>query len=163
MNYFGRFIWKPGDLHVKICLRRVQSQEFDNIKFFGDTDLLKIVYFSFVILSGKRFLCEGSFVGVLSGFINEQYLESREQMHGLVIKNGLDNEVSAVNSVINMYTKCMCICSSEKMFQEQKLGDVVFWNTIIGALVKNEKPKKALDFFLRISRDQECPNDITFV
>lgn len=134
------------------------------ISFFGRYGFVEDCIFFFCDLVREKIsLSEGSFVAVLSGFISEQYLESGEQIHGLVIKYGLDNEVSVVNSVINMYVKCMCICSAEKMFEEVKVGDVVSWNTIIGALVKNEKPEKALEFFLRMSEDQECPNDTSFV
>ncbi|XP_031248343.1 pentatricopeptide repeat-containing protein At3g58590-like [Pistacia vera] len=133
------------------------------ISIFGRYGFVEDCIFFFRDLVREKIpLSEGSFVGVLSGFICEQYLGSGEQIHGLVIKNGFDNEVLVVNSVINMYVKCMHVSSAEKMF-ELNVGDVVSWNTIIGALVKNGKPEKALEFFLRMSSDQDFQNGTTFV
>ena len=108
-------------------------------------------------------LSECSFMGVLSGFASEQDLELGEQVHDLLIKNGFDCEVSVLNSLINMYVKCSCICLAEKMFELGCVRDVVSWNTMIGALAKSERPSKVLELFLKMSLDGVLPNETTFV
>ncbi|TXG55064.1 hypothetical protein EZV62_020320 [Acer yangbiense] len=107
-------------------------------------------------------LSEYSFVGVLSGVLSERDLEIGEQIHGLVIKNGFDYNFLVVNSLINMYVKCSGICPAIKMFEEVPTRDVVSFNTIIGALVKSEKPERAVELFLRMSMDGVLPTQTTF-
>ncbi|KAK9284332.1 hypothetical protein L1049_023503 [Liquidambar formosana] len=115
------------------------------------------------LMRGEAALSECSFMGVLSGFVWERDLEVGEQIHGLVIKNGLDYQVPVANSLINMYVKCSSIFLAEKMFEGLPVRDVVSWNTIIGALAKGERPSNALELFLKMSEDEIFPNQTTFV
>ncbi|KAK6257881.1 hypothetical protein QUC31_001340 [Theobroma cacao] len=108
-------------------------------------------------------LSDCSFVGVLSGLEGELDSEFGEQIHGLVIKSGFDYEVTVVNSLINMYVKCVRLCLAEKVFQGMHIKDVVSWNTIIGALERDGSPPKALDFFFQMSMDGVMPNQTTLV
>ncbi|XP_017980855.1 PREDICTED: pentatricopeptide repeat-containing protein At3g58590 isoform X2 [Theobroma cacao] len=108
-------------------------------------------------------LSDCSFVGVLSGLEGELDSEFGEQIHGLVIKSGFDYEVTVVNSLINMYVKCVRLCLAEKVFQGMHIKDVVSWNTIIGALERDGGPPKALDFFFQMSMDGVMPNQTTLV
>ncbi|KAF3444036.1 hypothetical protein FNV43_RR13726 [Rhamnella rubrinervis] len=108
-------------------------------------------------------LSEWSFVGVLCGFSCKQDLEFGKQIHGLVMKIGFICEVSIVNSLINMYVKCASICLAEKMFEEVPVGDVISWNTIIGALARSERPGKALELFSKMFIDGVLPTTITYV
>ncbi|KAK6276985.1 hypothetical protein POUND7_017308 [Theobroma cacao] len=108
-------------------------------------------------------LSDCSFVGVLSGLEGELDSEFGEQIHGLVIKSGFDYEVTVVNSLINMYVKCVRLCLAEKVFQGMHIKDVVSWNTIIGALERDGSPLKALDFFFQMSMDGVMPNQTTLV
>ena len=108
-------------------------------------------------------LSASSFVGVLSVFSCKQDLEYGEQIHGLVIKNGFDSEVSVVNSLINMYAKCTRICLAEKIFEMVPIHDVVSWNTIIAAVAKDERPGKAMELFLEMCVSGVLPSQATFV
>ncbi|XP_057956014.1 pentatricopeptide repeat-containing protein At3g58590 isoform X2 [Malania oleifera] len=108
-------------------------------------------------------LSECSFLGVLLGFVREQDLESGSQIHGTVIKHGLDYKVTVVNSLINMYVKCSCIYLAEKLFEGTPIEDVVSWNVMIGALAKTERAGKALELFLKMPWGGILPNQTTFV
>ncbi|KAF2295073.1 hypothetical protein GH714_031349 [Hevea brasiliensis] len=52
---------------------------------------------------------------------------------------------------------------AEKTFEEAACTDVVTWNTIIGALAKNKKPREALEQFLKMYENGIMPNQTTFV
>ncbi|KAK4368992.1 hypothetical protein RND71_012784 [Anisodus tanguticus] len=65
-------------------------------------------------------------------------------VHGLVVKNGLNFAVSVNNSLINMYAKCSDIQTTEKMFEDVPVKDVVSWNTLISAMAKIERADKAM-------------------
>ncbi|XP_058216526.1 pentatricopeptide repeat-containing protein At3g58590-like isoform X2 [Rhododendron vialii] len=108
-------------------------------------------------------LTEYSYVGVLSGFLWERDLELGEQVHGLLVKNGLVCNVLVLNALLNMYVKCSGPCIAEKVFGEASIRDVVSWNTIIGALTKSESPGKALEVYLKMCLDGVWPNRTTFV
>ncbi|KAK2665845.1 hypothetical protein Ddye_004419 [Dipteronia dyeriana] len=47
------------------------------------------------------------------------------------------------------------------MFKEMPTRDAGSFNTIIGALVKSEKPERAVELFLRMSMDGVLPNQTT--
>lgn len=104
-----------------------------------------------------------TFVGVLSGFVQEEDLESGEQIHGLMIKWGLCNEVSVGNALLNMYVKCSRSCIAEMLFEEMRVRDIVSWNTIIGVLTRSDRPEEALEFFQSMSKDEIFPSQTTFV
>ncbi|KAF8391269.1 hypothetical protein HHK36_023571 [Tetracentron sinense] len=106
---------------------------------------------------------EYSFVGVLSGFGCVADLESGEQIHGLVIKTGLDFHLSVANSLLNMHVKCLGTYLAERMFEEVPARDVVSWNIIIGALARSERPNKSLEHFLEMSVEGFLPTQATFV
>ncbi|CAL5399193.1 unnamed protein product [Camellia sinensis] len=108
-------------------------------------------------------LSEYSFVGVLSGFVSDEDLELGEQVHGLLIKNGLGCKVLVANAMINMYVKFSDSYTAEKLFREVPVRDIVSWNTIIGALAKSDHPGKALELFLKMYVDGVWPNQTTFV
>ncbi|KAI3790235.1 hypothetical protein L2E82_03126 [Cichorium intybus] len=109
-------------------------------------------------------LSEPSFVGVLTGFQTQENLKSGEQLHGLIIKFGLESSVSIANSLVKMYGKCAnSTCLAEKLFKMVPNRDILSWNTIIGIMAKGEKPIKAIEFFSKMHIDGFLPNKITFL
>ncbi|KAL4589714.1 hypothetical protein LXL04_002623 [Taraxacum kok-saghyz] len=109
-------------------------------------------------------LSEPSFVGILTGFQSYQDLESGKQLHGLIIKFGLESSVSIANSLVKMYGKCGDNKSlAEKMFKFVPNRDILSWNTIIGVLAKGKEPIKAIEFFSKMYTDGFLPNKITFL
>ncbi|KAL7000535.1 hypothetical protein U1Q18_001686 [Sarracenia purpurea var. burkii] len=115
------------------------------------------------LMGMEESLSEYSFVGVLSGLVSEQELESGEQVHGLLIKNGLGCKVLVLNALINMYAKCSRPYTAEKIFGEAPARDIVSWSTIIGALGKSERPGKAFELFMKMCADGVWPNQASFV
>lgn len=105
---------------------------------------------------------ESTFVGILVGFVGELDLVLGEQVHGMVVKNGLDFSVSVNNSLISMYAKCSDIQTVEKMFEDLPVKDVVSWNTMIGAVAKFERVDRALVVFGKMCASGVLPNDTTY-
>ncbi|KAL2329769.1 hypothetical protein Fmac_017350 [Flemingia macrophylla] len=109
-------------------------------------------------------LSEGSFVAVLSGlFDSEEDLEYGGQIHCLMVKCGFDCEVTAVNSLISVYARCKVMFAVQRLFEQVSVENVVSWNTVIGALVKSERPILALELFLNMARREMMPSEATFV
>ncbi|XP_055824985.1 pentatricopeptide repeat-containing protein At3g58590 [Solanum dulcamara] len=106
---------------------------------------------------------ESTFVGILVCFVGELDLILGEQVHGLIVKNGLNFSVSVSNSLINMYAKCSDIQTVEKMFEDVLVKDVVSWNTMVGAMAKSERVDTALVVFRKMCVSGVMPNDTTYV
>ncbi|OAY59859.1 pentatricopeptide repeat-containing protein At4g18840 [Manihot esculenta] len=58
-----------------------------------------------------------------------------EQVHGLVFKHGLSQDLFVQNSLITFYSACGVIGSACKVFDKIDDPDVVSWNSLIGGLV----------------------------
>ncbi|CAJ1978845.1 unnamed protein product [Sphenostylis stenocarpa] len=109
-------------------------------------------------------LSEGSFVAVLSGLVDsEEDLEYGEQIHGLMVKCGFDCEITAVNSLISAYVRCKAMFAVEGLFEQVPVQNVVSWNIVINALVKSERPMKALDLFFNMVSRGLMSTQATFV
>ncbi|KAK4342297.1 hypothetical protein RND71_038113 [Anisodus tanguticus] len=121
-----------------------------------------VIVFRKLIRSGMG-PSESTFVGILSGFVGELGLVLGEQVHGVVVKNGLNFAVSVSNSLINMYAKCSDIRMAEKMFEGVPVKDVVSWNTMVSAIAKGERVEKALVVFMKMCVSGVLPNDTTYV
>lgn len=133
------------------------------ISLFGNQGYVDGVLLFCELFRKEGCLSECSFVGVLSGLVCLEDLEFGQQIHGSVIKRGFDYRVSVVNSLINMYAKCASIQLAEKIFEEVACTDIVTWNTIIGALSKSQKPREALEQFLKMNKEGIMPSQTTFV
>ncbi|CAH9147213.1 unnamed protein product [Cuscuta epithymum] len=115
------------------------------------------------ILRDGRGLSEATFVGLLSCFVELSDVELGEQVHGVALKYGLDIAISVKNSLVNMYAKCFCAQTSNKMFEEVPVKDTISWNIIIGAMANSDSPDKALSAFVEMYANGFSANEITFI
>ena len=72
------------------------------------------------------------------------------QMHGLVLRMGLEFEVFLGNSIIIMYCRFGCIDAATKMFHTMRKRDVVSWNSLISGYVKHAEMEEAFEVFERM-------------
>lgn len=74
------------------------------------------------------------------------------QIHGVVVKNGLDVDEFLVSSLIEMYMKCGSIRNAESVFnsildKDSMRGNAVIWNVMISGYVSNGCFARALMLF----------------
>ncbi|GFS38641.1 pentatricopeptide repeat (PPR-like) superfamily protein [Actinidia rufa] len=70
------------------------------------------------------------------------------QLHGRIIKQGLQFDPFIRNTIINMYAICGCLSEAWILFDEDDGFDIVAWNSMIMGLAKNgeiEYSKKLFD------------------
>ncbi|KAL0290339.1 UNVERIFIED_CONTAM: Pentatricopeptide repeat-containing protein [Sesamum angustifolium] len=106
-------------------------------------------------------MSEYTFVSVFTS-LEEFDIQLGEQIHGLVIKYGLNDVASVCNCLINMYAKSGATCLAEKMFENAPVKDIVSWNTLIGAMANSDIPAKTFYIFLKMCMTGLSPNEITF-
>ncbi|KAG0479553.1 hypothetical protein HPP92_010411 [Vanilla planifolia] len=84
------------------------------------------------------------------------------QIHGLVIKHGLELEISVANTLLSMYSKCRCLNDVNRLFNILPNADVVTWNGIISGCVQNGLKNEAIELFYKMQDAGIKPDSITF-
>lgn len=74
------------------------------------------------------------------------------QLHCGIIKVGLDSDVFVRSALIDVYAKWGELRNAVCVFNEMATGDLVVWNSIIGAFAQNSDGDEALDLFKRMKR-----------
>ncbi|KVI06906.1 pentatricopeptide repeat-containing protein At2g42920, chloroplastic [Cynara cardunculus var. scolymus] len=69
------------------------------------------------------------------------------QLHGRILKLGLQFDVYIRNSIVHMYANCGCFGEALELFRDGEDMDVVAWNSMILSLAKFGKVENARDLF----------------
>ncbi|CAH9109315.1 unnamed protein product [Cuscuta epithymum] len=105
----------------------------------------------------------GTMVGVLPACTVLGDIHHGTCIHGQVIKYGHGSDRHVANALIDFYSKCGELPSSEFLFNNSSFHkDEISWNTMITGYVQNECAKKAISTFsdmMRLSPFQ--PNNVT--
>lgn len=80
--------------------------------------------------------------------------------HGLIIRNGFDDDTVLANALIHSYSRCGNIELSERVFKQMRVCDTVSWNTMIKAYAMHGQGDKALQVFAAMDVQ---PDSTTFV
>lgn len=74
-------------------------------------------------------------------------------------------DIRVLNSLIDGYSKCGCILSSWKIFEEIPIWrkNLVSWTSIISSLAMHGKGKEAVESFKRLQAAKMKPNRVTFL
>lgn len=68
------------------------------------------------------------------------------QVHGLVVRCGLEMDPPVANTLVAMYSKFHCLVDARKLFDSITQVGLITWNAMIGGYVQNGSMKEALDF-----------------
>lgn len=88
-------------------------------------------------------------------------LKGRE-IHSVVYRMYLQDDVSVANSLIDMYGKCGRLDLADKVFGMMFTRDVVSWTSMICGYCHVRKMEKAVELFKRMRREELKPNDFTW-
>ncbi|XP_076888846.1 pentatricopeptide repeat-containing protein At4g21300-like [Bidens hawaiensis] len=70
-----------------------------------------------------------------------------KELHGQILKNGLERLCHVGTAVIDMYAKCGRLDLAHQMFVKMPERDSVCWNSMITSFCQNGQPEKAVDLF----------------
>ncbi|XP_075523560.1 pentatricopeptide repeat-containing protein At2g03880, mitochondrial [Primulina tabacum] len=79
-------------------------------------------------------------------------LTNLTQLHGCIIKVGLESDVFVKSALIDVYSKLGEMEGALYIFNEMVTRDPVVWNTIIGGFAQNSNGDEALNLFIRMKR-----------
>ncbi|WRX17002.1 Pentatricopeptide repeat - like 10 [Theobroma cacao] len=109
-------------------------------------------------------LDEFSFSIILSGIAGLSALTWGMLIHCCTIKCGLDTSVVVGSALIDMYSKCGRVKSTESMFQSLPKKNLVTWNAMISGYAHNGDSTKVIQLFELLKRERDLkPDAITFL
>lgn len=88
-------------------------------------------------------------------------LEIGKQVHGVIIRSGVDLDVCGRIALVDMYAKCGCIEDARQVFDEMLERDVVLWTAMIAGYVQHGLSEKALQLFEEMLEEGVSVNQFT--
>ena len=104
-----------------------------------------------------------TFPFVLSGCAKVEAFSEGIQLHGAVVKMGLEEDMFIRNSLIHFYAECGDLDDSQKVFDEMSERNVVSWTSLICGYARRELPKEAVSLFFEMVAAGVKPNSVTLV
>ncbi|KAI3963263.1 hypothetical protein MKW92_046364 [Papaver armeniacum] len=109
---------------------------------------------------------EATFVSVLCSCSNLDgggCLYQGKQIHGYIVKNGIELTAFLGTALISMYGKTGCMDSAFEVFNGMSDKKVCTWNALMSSLACNGREQETLIMFEKMRVEGFHPNEITFV
>jgi pentatricopeptide repeat protein len=150
-RFFDKMIDKDCVLWNVMINGYVQCGESDSaIKLFKD------------MMSSEAKPDSVTFACVLSISCSEAMVEYGRQLHGLVVRSGLDFVPLVGNTLVTVYSKGRQLGDARKLFDMMPQIDLVVWNRMIGGYVQNGFMDDASMLFNEMISAGIKPDSITF-
>ncbi|KAF5196271.1 Pentatricopeptide repeat-containing protein [Thalictrum thalictroides] len=91
------------------------------------------------------------------------WIQQGKEIHGFVLKSGLDWDVFVQNALIQMYTECASMGSARKVFNGMPQRDIVSWSTMIRSYSRNRSHGEALELIREMHLSQVKPSEIAMI
>ncbi|BAS84837.1 pentatricopeptide repeat-containing protein At1g43980, mitochondrial [Oryza sativa Japonica Group] len=88
-------------------------------------------------------------------------VEQGTQIHALIFKLGLEDDLIIATALVDMYCKLASLKHAKKIFSRVSFKDLVLWNTMIIGLSHNGRGKEALQVFRQMLKCNIQPDRIT--
>ncbi|KAL2514858.1 Pentatricopeptide repeat-containing protein [Forsythia ovata] len=113
--------------------------------------------------SGVYQFDHASLTTILSPCDGIDFLGTMKMIHGLVISNGYENEITVLNALITAYFRCKCFDSGRGVFDEMVERNVITWTAAISGLAQNEFYEESLKLFAEMQFELVVPNYLTYL
>jgi len=90
-------------------------------------------------------------------------LQRGQQLHGFVIRKGLDSDLNVQNSLVVMYGRGRETEVACKLFDKIQNRDIVSWNSMVSVYAQNGHANEALELFVRMQFEGVAPDAVTIV
>ncbi|PQQ11135.1 pentatricopeptide repeat-containing protein [Prunus yedoensis var. nudiflora] len=85
------------------------------------------------------------------------------QLHGALVKIGLEEDAFIENSLIHFYAECGELDYSRKVFDGMAERNIVSWTSLICGYARRQLPKEAVSLFFEMVAAGIKPNSVTMV
>ncbi|XP_050207361.1 pentatricopeptide repeat-containing protein At4g39530 [Mercurialis annua] len=100
-----------------------------------------------IVMPDRYVLCS-----VLSACSQLECVREGKQIHGHVLRKGIDIDVSVVNVLIDFYTKCGHVQTARKVFDRMVDKNEISWTSMIAGYMQNSFDREALKLFVEMNR-----------
>ncbi|KAL6549966.1 hypothetical protein OROMI_020454 [Orobanche minor] len=101
----------------------------------------------------------GSVLSAIATVANHNY---GLQVHTWALKRGLDSNVYAGSSLLNMYAKCQKMGAAKAVFDGIKEKNDVLWNVLLGGYAQNGHAREVLELFVNMKTSGFQPDEYTY-
>ncbi|KAH7286590.1 hypothetical protein KP509_32G014100 [Ceratopteris richardii] len=103
-----------------------------------------------------------TFLSTVSAFSNHVDLHKAKQIHALVMGEIFDSNISIGTVLVNMYRKCGCLSSAQRVFDAMKDRDQGSWNAMVATFVELNKGEEIFQLFAHMQLQGFLPNMTTY-
>ncbi|KAF8689401.1 hypothetical protein HU200_041945 [Digitaria exilis] len=107
---------------------------------------------------------QSTFVSCLSACAAMHSLKLGEQIHGILLRSGFDQNDMIIASLIDMYSKCSYLACAREVFDltvRERKG-AVLWNSMLSALCHHGHAQDAIGFFVHMIHERQKPDANSF-
>ncbi|KAH7432525.1 hypothetical protein KP509_07G026400 [Ceratopteris richardii] len=104
-----------------------------------------------------------TFVCILKACSSLLALDEGKSIHIQIIQSGHEGNLFVANGLIDLYGNCGSIQEAEKIFNNMMVRDVVTWNSMIAAYVRNERGSDAMHSFKNMLQAGLKPDSVSFL
>ncbi|KAF5176599.1 Pentatricopeptide repeat-containing protein, partial [Thalictrum thalictroides] len=104
-----------------------------------------------------------TFTSVAASCANLAALTCGQQIHGGIIRRGLESNFALTNALLDMYAKCGSIAESHRIFSEMPWKDVISWTSMMNAYGSHGYGKEAIGLFYEMVHSGVKPDRIVFM
>ncbi|KAG7023269.1 Pentatricopeptide repeat-containing protein, partial [Cucurbita argyrosperma subsp. argyrosperma] len=123
-------------------------------------DPQKAFDFYFRMRRSGYFLDEFSISTLLLACARLRHLQYGKEMHGFVLRNGLEMDSFVAVSLLSLYIHCSKPFYARTFFERIKVKNSVCWNAMLSGYSQNELPNEAISLFRQMLSEGLKPNEI---
>eukprot|EP01018_Ginkgo_biloba_P022393 Gb_37554 [translate_table: standard] len=90
-------------------------------------------------------------------------LQQGKEIHGYIMRNGLESNDFVVTALVDMYSKCGSIENARQVFDKIFQRDVTLWTAMIAGYAMHGHGEDALTLFHQMQQASMKPDYITFI
>ncbi|KAL0330901.1 UNVERIFIED_CONTAM: putative pentatricopeptide repeat-containing protein [Sesamum angustifolium] len=96
---------------------------------------------------------DATFAPLLTLLYDVELYELTRQLHGKIVKRGLEHENTVINATITAYAECGSIQDAERVFDSADgYRDLVTWNSMLAAYLEHDLEECGFDIFIKMVR-----------
>ncbi|XP_062089893.1 putative pentatricopeptide repeat-containing protein At3g15930 [Humulus lupulus] len=103
-----------------------------------------------------------TFPFLFKGFTRDTALVCGKELHGHVLKFGLDSNIYVQNALVNMYSSSGLVDMAREVFDSSFERDAVTWNAMISGYNRVKKFDESMKLFKEMVRKGVLPTSVTF-
>lgn len=89
-------------------------------------------------------------------------LRTGKEIHGHIMRTGLDSDEVVWSALSDMYGKCGSIEEARRIFDKMSNRDIVTWTAMIDRYFEDARRREGFDLFSQLLRSGVRPNEYTF-